>query len=184
MQEYHTERLPTSSAEVPLNAVIIKQFMCRLMEQNLDVIEEITSLKKTFSASIQEIIATQESLNEDIKLLTFSNAQTRGTMINIIGDVDTTSRSIESTAESILNIKCLLEKVESQQQIITVGMNATGKTNSSQQQSSQPHPIPSENPVPPPRKSCVKCDFRIYSEEHLRKHMKLKHPQKDSSLDF
>ena len=168
-----------------------EQYMGKLLDQNLHVIEEMKNLRESLSSSIKDIVSNQAVLQEEILKVAHSNKQLGDTVNRVVIYLDSGSKRMESLESQIGRLEsqqCAINQSVDRIQtaVITVCKRLPDPVNGTPAQNVPPVPSTTSADVSPPSKnkakSCLKCGFIIHSDEHLQKHNKVRHPVKENLL--
>ena len=186
----HVKRCHTHRTNPDTKYNDLKHYLKYIIEQNQEMMEDFCLFKQSVEKKHQrKIVVVQEELKSDLKVAVKSSKLTVEAAIKskndhqnlVVGGMDALAKQmieLENQHHHIVNqVNTVSASVPTVSEVLTAtgisnnnppsqptSTNASGKTQTVNIQKKRNT-----------QRTCTKCSFHIYSDLHLKKHMKLKH---------
>ena len=157
----------------------LKYYLKLIFEQNQEAIRDMAVFRKDMQSQFSALLKSQEDIKNDIRNIVAANKvsecspkeREEDSLVSLIKSLDTIKNGMEVLESNQIHLSQQIRDVPSS--VSAIESDAKNPPSSPPKQ-----PLPSKNPV----RTCNKCDFIIHSDQHLRKHMKVRHGLKDKIL--
>ena len=156
----------------------MKYYLKYIVEQNQEIMEELLDFKKTVNRRLDELQDEQDKLKGAVTGFTASlsniNEDTKNKSDGFVKLLDTGFNTVVNgikVAES--------NQVHISKQIKEIPFSNTRQEEPSAERVQDPQPKQPDNHKV---RNCAQCDFMVHSDQHLKKHMKVRHGVRDKML--
>ena len=154
----------------------LKSYLKLISDQNKDLIDDMFELRKEMKRQYSDLQKEQERMKNDIrdlidshKVLESSSNKREEYILEVLEKrLDVIDNSMKVLEGNQVHLSQQVRDIPSS--VSTIVQPKTKITS--------PSPSQQSNPA----RTCNKCDFIIHSDQHLRKHMKVRHGYKDKLL--
>ena len=147
-----------------------------IVEQNKQIMEEMFAFKNLICMKLDRMNDEHEKLKENVNALLAYNSQAESTTNEKQVGI---ASQVEKGLDKLDNASKVLEENQIQ---ISKQINNILLTLKEQPARKDSNPPPVCQPMPQQPRTCHKCDFIIHSDEHLNKHMKVRHGLREKVL--